>query len=192
MVLISWISITARFACWVLFITAQIAMLYYWDWHVEISATIYNCPHWNRRVFRMWGYRDSITVFMIRETLPLSCVQWKRESPRRAYGVNAGERFNSCGCRGKKESEILSSARCSLLGSNVSSGQGSRLSPRVKCELGTKARASLIGVECELGARSEALSSGLNVSQLVYRVRCPLHTPGAMGRGGKILWKELF
>jgi len=67
------------------FITVQIALLYCWDWNAEISTIIYNCPHWNRRVFRMWGYRDSITTFVIRKTRLLNCLQWKWESLQRAY-----------------------------------------------------------------------------------------------------------
>ena len=44
MVQISRISTNARFASWDFFITAQIVVLYCWDWHAEISATVHNCP----------------------------------------------------------------------------------------------------------------------------------------------------
>ena len=71
-------------------ITAQIVVLYCWDWHAEISATIHNCPHWIRGVFRTWGYRDNITNFAIREALLLSCVQWK--SRRDLVVTDFGER----------------------------------------------------------------------------------------------------
>ena len=80
-----WISITAWFARWDLFITAQIVVLYCWDWHAEISTTIHNCSHWNKRVFRTWGYHGNITTFAIQEILLLSCVRWKRKATQRAY-----------------------------------------------------------------------------------------------------------
>jgi len=54
----------------------------------------------------------------------MSCVQWKRESPRRAYDVKVGERSGSCGCWENNGPEVLFS------GSNVSLGQGMRFSPR--------------------------------------------------------------
>ena len=149
MVLISQIFITVRFTCWDLFITAQIVAFYCWDWHTEIPTTIIIAPHWNMRIFRMLRYRGSIITFAYRETLLLSCVPWKHESLRRVY---VEEKFGSCGCWGKYGPEVLSS------GSNVS-----------------WAWCPLLGVECELGVRPEALSPrSWMCANLVSRVRCPL------------------
>ena len=149
---------SAWFTCCDLFITSQIVLLDCREWHVGISPLTYNCSHWNKRVFRTCEYRGSITTFAIREIRLLSFVEWKRESPQRAYIVEVGDRSSSYGCREKKGPEVFSS------GLNVGSGQGLRLSPQGWMWSRDKVRGSLIGVEFELGSRPEALFSKFNVS----------------------------
>jgi len=136
MLQISQISTTTRFACWDLFITAQIAVLYCSDWHAEISATIHNYPHWNRRVFRTWRYRAGITTFMIWERTVSRGSGNLREEPmswrsgRDLVVADVGERK---GLRSSPRGQMWdqNKAQGSLSsGLNVISGQGSRHSRR--------------------------------------------------------------
>jgi len=108
-----------------------------------------------RVFFRTWEYHGCIIIFAIWETLLLRCIQWRRESPRRAYVVEVWERSVSLDVRKTK---------------------GPRSSPRGWMWARDKPRGSLLGDECELGASPEVLSLELNRSQLVSRVCFPLET----------------
>jgi len=99
------------------------------DWHAEISVIIHNRPHWNRRIFRTWGYRGNITI------------------PLRSRNL---------------ATELSSGSRGVVWSSWMSEKKGLEVLPSRS--------------KCELRVRPETLSSGLNMSQLVSRVRCLLAT----------------